>query len=56
MKRKSHHRPIPDFSHKRPGTVVPQDADHKTSAPPTPRAPVNAKPPATSMKSGRRGQ
>jgi hypothetical protein len=54
---KKGHRQIPDFSRKRPvkGTpgAIPEEPGTKPPAPPPVRT---TKPPATSMKSGRRGQ
>jgi hypothetical protein len=59
MKRKNE---IPDFSKKKKGPQQPQQPQHgvpdatKAQQPHVPAGPVRAgKPPATSMKSGRRG-
>jgi hypothetical protein len=54
MKRKSP-RGIPDFSRKAKGPADPATVRAKPLAPVTPRD-VTAKPPSTSVKSGRRGQ
>jgi hypothetical protein len=56
MKKKSP-RGIPDFSSKGPKSARPDKSQpQKPASQPPPTLPQNIKPPATSMKSGRRGQ